>query len=75
MKSITALIDTNIPIDNFDQREPFRKNAEEIFKACEEGRVDGYMAAPRILALIILLPATLTGLVIQASRWYRRKNF
>ena len=34
MKNTTLLVDTNIAIDLFDNKEPFRTNAEKIFALC-----------------------------------------
>ena len=40
-----VLIDTNVLLDYLAKREPFLKSAEGVFEACEEGRIDGAIAA------------------------------
>ena len=39
------LIDTDILIDLFFDREPFAEGAETIFSLCEDGTVDGYITS------------------------------
>ena len=42
---MNILIDTNIVLDFLLKREPYVKNAEEIFIACKQYRVYGFIAA------------------------------
>jgi predicted nucleic acid-binding protein len=55
MKNITALIDTNIILDSFFDREPFRDAAKAIIFACREGKFDGYIAAHSVTNIFYIL--------------------
>jgi predicted nucleic acid-binding protein len=55
MKSITALVDTNVPLDSFLDNEPFKKTAEKILAACGNGKFDGYVAAHSITNIFYIL--------------------
>lgn len=39
------LIDTDIILDFFFDREPFSDNAAKILSLCEEGKIKGYVTA------------------------------
>jgi predicted nucleic acid-binding protein len=55
MKNITALIDTNIPLDTFGKREPFKGNADKVFIACKNGRCNGFIAAHSLTNIFYIL--------------------
>jgi predicted nucleic acid-binding protein len=40
-----VLIDTNILLDFLVEREPFKKDAEELFAAIDSGQIIGYVIA------------------------------
>ncbi len=42
------LLDTNVILDVLLNRQPFVLNAQRVWQACEEGRIDGYVAATSI---------------------------
>jgi predicted nucleic acid-binding protein len=55
MKSITVLVDTNIPIDHFSDREPFRENAEKILHFCGVRKCNGFIAAHSLTNIFYIL--------------------
>jgi predicted nucleic acid-binding protein len=55
MKNIIALLDTNIPLDSFSKREPFKASADKILTACREGKFDGFIAAHSITNIFYIL--------------------
>jgi predicted nucleic acid-binding protein len=55
MKSITVLFDTNIILDFLEEREPFNETANVLFKACDEHKINGYIAAHSIPDIFYIL--------------------
>jgi predicted nucleic acid-binding protein len=55
MKNITALIDTNIILDSFFDREPFKDIGKKVILACREGKYDGYIAAHSFTNIFYIL--------------------
>jgi predicted nucleic acid-binding protein len=55
MKSLDALVDTNILIDLLDERIPFNTAATAIFTACAEKKINGYIAAHSIPDIFYIL--------------------
>ncbi|GMO59947.1 MAG: PIN domain nuclease [Treponemataceae bacterium] len=55
MKSMTALIDTNVIIDYLTQRDPFAQAAEKILQKCFIGEITGYVAAHSITNIFYIL--------------------
>jgi predicted nucleic acid-binding protein len=55
MKSTTILIDTNILLDHFDDREPYRENAVKILELCANGVCNGFIAAHSITNIFYIL--------------------
>ena len=49
MKSITALIDTNVVLDWILKRRPFHESSTEIIDFCMRKKIHGYLAAHTIL--------------------------
>ena len=49
MKNTVLLIDTNIVLDFFLDREPFAEPAEEIMKYCITGKLQGHLASHTLL--------------------------
>jgi predicted nucleic acid-binding protein len=45
MKNITALVDSNVILDSFFDREPFGKTAKQLLADCKSGQFDGFIAA------------------------------
>ena len=52
---IKALIDTNVIIDFFLEREPFYGNAETIFRKINDKKVEGYISASTVTDMFYLL--------------------
>jgi predicted nucleic acid-binding protein len=48
MKTICALVDINIIIDNMAKREPFAKLSHDILTLCAQGKFIGYISAHTI---------------------------
>ncbi len=40
-----VLVDTNVLLDFLLEREPFKKDAEELFAAIDSGQIIGYVTA------------------------------
>jgi predicted nucleic-acid-binding protein len=55
MRNLTALIDTNILIDFLNERVPFNDAADQIFDACSNQRVSGYIAAHSVTDAFYIL--------------------
>jgi predicted nucleic acid-binding protein len=55
MKSITVLLDTNVPLDHFAVREPFRENAEKILNLCGDHKCKGFIAAHSLTNIFYIL--------------------
>ena len=49
MKNTALLIDTNIVLDFFLDREPFAECADEIMRNCIVGKIQGYLASHTLL--------------------------
>lgn len=60
MKNTLILLDTNVILDYLMAREPFRKPAERIMKACISGEVNGCIAAHSVSNLFYILRKTYT---------------
>jgi len=54
MKNMALLIDTNVVLDFFLDREPFVGQAEKIIKYCIYGNVRGYLAAHSLLNIFYI---------------------
>jgi predicted nucleic acid-binding protein len=55
MRNLTALIDTNIIIDFLNERVPFNDAADQLFDACSDQRVNGYIAAHSVTDTFYIL--------------------
>ena len=51
-----VLIDTNVIIDALIGRQPYYGNADKIIKLCADKKVTGYMAAPGLSKIVVLVP-------------------
>ena len=49
MRNMAILIDTNVVLDFFLDREPFSENADKVFQYCVTGAITGYLACHSIL--------------------------
>lgn len=58
---MTILVDTNIILDIFLQREPYAGEAREIMTKCAEREVIGYLAAHSIPNLFYILRKIIPG--------------
>jgi hypothetical protein len=56
MRSITVLLDTNVPLDSFLDRKPFSKNAKKILTFCGEHTCKGFIAAHSLTNIFYILP-------------------
>jgi predicted nucleic acid-binding protein len=61
MRSITVLLDTNVPLDSFLDREPFSKNAQEILILCSERKCKGFIAAHSLTNIFYILRKNYTA--------------
>jgi len=52
---MVILVDTNILVDVLMEREPYRKEAEEILTKCASRKVIGYLAAHSVTNLFYIL--------------------
>ena len=57
---MNILIDTNIVLDFLLKREPHIKNAEMIFKACKEFKINGFIAAHSIPDIFYIMRKSFT---------------
>lgn len=55
MKGIKALIDTNIFLDTFLEREGFYEDSRAILKLCEDGLIKGFIPASSITDIFYIL--------------------
>jgi predicted nucleic acid-binding protein len=55
MKSITVLLDTNVPLDSFLDRKPFSKNAQKILTLCGEHKCKSFIAAHSLTNIFYIL--------------------
>lgn len=55
MSGTRILVDTNIILDIFLEREPFCGDSKKIFSLCESGEVDGFVAAHSITNAFYIL--------------------
>lgn len=55
MKRIKALIDTNIFLDVFLEREGFYEDSKAILKLCEDGSIKGFITASSITDIFYIL--------------------
>jgi predicted nucleic acid-binding protein len=55
-----VLLDTNIVLDVLLQREPFCKEAKEIFAQVESGKIEGFLCATTITTIYYLVSKTTT---------------
>ena len=49
MKNTAVLVDTNIVLDFFLDREPFAESADKIMRYCIIGKIQGYLASHTLL--------------------------
>jgi hypothetical protein len=52
MKTICALVDINIIVDDMAKREPFAKLSHDILVLCAQGKFIGYISAHTIPTII-----------------------
>jgi len=50
-----VLVDTNVLLDFLLEREPFKKDAEELFAAIDSGQIIGYVTATTLTIFSTLL--------------------
>ncbi|MDR3275920.1 MAG: PIN domain-containing protein [Treponema sp.] len=55
MKGMAVLLDTNVPLDSFFDREPFRENAQKILTLCRERKCKGFVAAHSLTNIFYIL--------------------
>ena len=55
MRNMRILVDTNVLLDYFLDREPFAGEATQIFELCEEKKVQGCVAAHSIPNIFFIL--------------------
>lgn len=53
--ALRVLIDTNVFLDYFTKREPFFPAAQKIIRACEQGKIEGHIAAHSVLNMFFIL--------------------
>jgi predicted nucleic acid-binding protein len=56
-----SLLDINVVLDVLLERQPFFKQSDEVWKACDDGRVEGYISATT-LPTIFYIARKLHGL-------------